>query len=189
LRAIALMLPEKEWDDGKLMYSSHQTVINDAVSFVASFNKNISKELLRESTRLKGARELISYHAPTSGDWHFLKNPTATDFRVLVAEVAQFSSELLEVSIKKNADPSSFVFLESYADQLFLMPIGDATVSDDDDGFRLSYIQRKQPAPRNLQRTLSEGHIEDFFGSWCAQEPQQGEFNPDDGWDILFDLG
>jgi hypothetical protein len=36
---------------------------------------------------------------------------------------------------------------------------------------------------------MSEGHVEDFFGSWCAEEDTDADiFDPDDNWYIIFDV-
>jgi hypothetical protein len=39
---------------------------------------------------------------------------------------------------------------------------------------------------------MSEGHVEDFFGSWCNNENKRdqkdGDFNPDENWGIIFDV-
>jgi hypothetical protein len=60
------------------------------------------------------------------------------------------------------------------------------------DGYRLYYIQRKHPVPTNLLHMMSEGHVEDFFGSWCNNENKRdqkdGDFNPDENWGIIFDV-
>ena len=47
---------------------------------------------------------------------------------------------------------------------------------------------RKHPMPTNILHMMSEGHVEDFFGSWLDQEDSEDGFNPDENWRILFDV-
>lgn len=63
------------------------------------------------------------------------------------------------------------------------------TFWDREDEYRLDYLRRKYPLPTNIQHIMSEGHVEDFFGSWCAKEETDDDiFNPDDNWQIIFDV-
>ncbi len=49
--------------------------------------------------------------------------------------------------------------------------------------------RRKYPLPTNIQHIMSEGHVEDFFGSWCAEEETDDDiFDPDENWYIIFDV-
>jgi hypothetical protein len=187
-RAVMLMLPEKEWNAGALSSSSHKTVINDVSSFIACFDASIGKWAKEEAFRLKAARELISYRAPSSGDRYLPSGRQLRDFFELITDLAQFSSELLEASIEKHSDRATFVFLETYYTQLWAQEINGICIGDPEDRYRLDCIRRKQRYPANLQTTLTEGHIESFFGSWCAEENDASQFDPDDNWEILFDL-
>jgi hypothetical protein len=137
--------------------------------------------------RLKAARELISYHAPSSGDEYLPQGGDLGLFR-LMADLAQFCSELLEHCVERHASHESFEFLDEYASQLWSVNLGGVSIGDPEDRQRLDYLRRKRPHPIDIKTTLSEGHIESFFGSWCEEEPEQGHFDPDETWQLLFDL-
>lgn len=61
---------------------------------------------------------------------------------------------------------------------------------DKEDWYRLDYLRRKCPRPTNIYQMISEGHVEDFFGSWLPDKDATGDdlFNPDENWRILFAL-
>ena len=105
-----------------------------------------------------------------------------------LAEVAQLNSELLEAALEKHCTHSNFEFLDSYIEKLSQVElVGDVHV-DWEDIYRLSYLARKWPRPTSLQRTITEGHVEDFFGAWCAEEDEdENIFNPDIDHQLIFD--
>lgn len=107
----------------------------------------------------------------------------------LLAEIAQFNSEILEVSIVKNSNKTEFVFLEKYIQQLSDITVEDIRFFDSEDQYRMDYFRRKYPIPPNILHSMTEGHVEDFFGAWLsADEKQKGHFNPDKNWGIIFDI-
>ena len=59
---------------------------------------------------------------------------------------------------------------------------------DREDWHRIGYLARKHPAPLNILHMMSDGHVEDFFGSWCGEDDDPAAFNPDNDWRILFDV-
>jgi hypothetical protein len=186
LRAIVYTLPEVEWKNGELAAISHRKAINLAFSHVALFNGKEAEKLKELTHDLKANRELISYRSPSSGDKDLVEYGTIIPVAELLAELAQINSELLEISIHKNADERSFVFLDDYADKLTSITIEDRLFFDNEDYYRLGYLMRKYPLPPNILHTMTEGHVEDFFGAWVSEE--DGGFDPDTNWQLIFDI-
>ncbi|MCW5599960.1 MAG: hypothetical protein KIT59_12775 [Nitrosomonas sp.] len=188
LRGIVYTLPEVQWDNGKLVEISHNKAINLAFDHIAQFNKKVSSELKEATLRAKAFRELISYRSPSSGDNSIQDFYQLEPIATLLAEIAQFNSELLEVSILKNTSKDTFRFLQEYIDDLASATIEGVHFFDTEDSYRLDYLRRKYPLPPNILHVMTEGHVEDFFGAWCAKDPIDDAFDPDKDWQLIFDI-
>lgn len=187
LRAILLTNPQVKWNGGEILQTTHTKTINIACDVLAHFNKDLSIKVKSSTIHLKAFRELISYRAPSSGD-----NFEKPDFDVnkycrLFLEVAQLQSELLEASIEKHAH-ASYELDQNFTQRVYAVEIEGIHFHDKEDWYRIGYLARKHPAPTNVLHMMSEGHVEDFFGSWCNEEETPNAFNPDDDWRILFDV-
>ena len=193
LRSIVFLLPEAKWDNGVLITTEHTKSINVVCDALAKIDKKFSDKLKIYILHLKAYRELISYRAPSSGDSfskiHF--DLELIELCQLLCEFAQVQSELLEVSILKHAK-ENYDFLDSYIDQVCNTKIHGFSFQDDEDWYRLDYLKRKYPLPTNIMHILSEGHVEDFFGSWLPKNDEDIEnedvFNPDNNWRVIFDV-
>ena len=188
LRGIVYTLPEVKWDDGQLVRISHSKAIELACAHIASFDKVLANSIKQKTIELKAARELISYRSPSSGDRNI---PTFQDIETvatLLAELAQFNSEILEASIIKKADGKTFEFRGNYITDLSDVTIEGINFFDKEDLYRLNYLKRKYPLPPNILHIMTEGHVEDFFGAWIADEDTEDTFNPDEGWQLIFDI-
>ena len=186
-RAILFTSPQVKWNNAEILQMTHTKTINIACDALAHFNKELSSQVKRSTIHLKAFRELISYRAPSSGD-----NFEKPDFDVhrfcrLFLEVAQLQSELLEASIEKHVT-SSFELDQVFTQHVYDIEIDGIHFHDKEDWYRIGYLARKHPAPTNILRIMSEGQIEDFFGSWRPKEETPNAFNPDDDWRILFDV-
>ncbi|MGI4886476.1 MAG: hypothetical protein ACRYFR_16085 [Janthinobacterium lividum] len=190
LRAVVYTLPTQEWSEGKLIKISHSKAIEVAFDWLAKFDKTKSEALKQICWQLKAQRELISYSAPASGDANLGSNYNLIELLTILAEVAQFNSELLEASVNKNADPSLFHIEDDFAHQVVTVEIDDFSFSDDEDYRRLSYIARKAPSPRNLACFMTEGQVEDFFGAWDGDDENDESFTSGSSsdWQIIFDI-
>jgi hypothetical protein len=189
MRAVVFTSPWVEWKSGKIIEMAHSKTINIIGGFISKLDRKLSSKIIEQITYLKSYRELISYRAPSTGDSYpklELGMPTLDLCRML-AELAQFQSEIFERSMRKHAS-SGFAFKDEYVHQICSIKIGDYTFFDEDDAYRLDYLRRKDPFPTNIMHMMSEGHREDFFGSWCAKDdnPAEGVFCPDDDWSIIF---
>jgi hypothetical protein len=96
-------------------------------------------------------------------------------------------SELLEASVLKNAK-GTFTLSSESIERICNIEIEGIHFYDKEDRYRMGYLQRKHPLPTNILHIMSEGHVEDFFGSWCAKDEGEGQFNPDVNWGIIFDV-
>ena len=188
LRAVVYTLPTVEWADGKLISVSHSRAISLAFDWLGKLNQGTAKRLKALAQQLKAQREVISYRAPASGDSILDVKYDLYELLILLSELAQFNSELLEQSISKNADPSAFVVKEEYIAHLSRFEIEGFVFHDSEDSYRLGYLRRKMPRPFSLAATMTEGQTEDFIGVWDADE--EGMFtngSPCD-WQQIFDV-
>lgn len=187
LRAINFTSPRVEWNKGEILYMTHSKTINVACSEISNLDRELSERVKKSTLHLKAFRELISYRAPTSGD-NFPKpdSDVFEDCRCFL-EIAQLQSELLEASIGKNVS-EVFQVKDEFMQHITDVEIEGILFHDEEDWYRIGRLAMKQPTPTNILHTMSEGHVEDFFGSWCSPDEQPDAFNPDDDWLILFDV-
>jgi hypothetical protein len=188
LRAVCYTLPEHDWRDGNLIQISHVTAIEGTLEHLRRFDKTVADSAEKEIRELKAERELISYRAPSSGDDRVSEKNRYLSLCILLAEVAQFNSELFESSLLKHANPSHFRLLSEYAERISSFEIDGHYFGDIEDAYRLDYLARKQPYPVNIQHFMKEGHVEDFFGAWVAKEEGDEFFDPDEMQHIIFDI-
>lgn len=188
LRAVCYTLPEHEWEDGQLIQIAHTAAIKGALMHLRCFDKAVADSAETVIHELKAERELISYRVPSSGGDHITTKNRYLSLCMLLAEVAQFNSELFESSMLKNANPVHFRLLPEYAEKIASFDIDGHYFDDSEDAYRLGYLLRKQPHPVNIRHFMKEGHVDDFFGAWVAKEESDEVFNPDDMHSIIFDI-
>lgn len=193
LRCVIYTLPELEWNDGELIKISHSKALALTIDWLAKFNNDKSNELKRACKLLKAQRELISYRAPASGDSNLSDSYNIIEICTILAEVAQFNSELLELSVTKNAVEGDFVVNSDDIAKIVNVEIEGHRFYDFYDATRLSYVKRKQPRPFNLASFMTEGQTEDFIGAWDNDE----NYDDDDSiyhggspseWQTIFDI-
>lgn len=187
LRSILLTNPRVPWNDGALLSSTHTKTINVAVDILSQFDKKVAAQAKKHIVHLKAFRELISYRAPSSGDSFPKADVDVIAICRLFAEVAQLQSELIEASVLKNA-VGSFSLKAEAIDRICNIEIDGIEFYDEEDYYRMDYLRRKYPLPTNILHIMSEGHVEDFFGSWRSKDEGEDQFNPDNAWRILFDV-
>ncbi len=188
LRAVCYTLPEHEWKDGNLIQISHAAAIDGALEHLHRFDGTVADSAEIEIRELKAERELISYRAPSAGDERITEKNRYLSLCMLLAEVAQFNSELFESSMLKHANPVHFCLLSDYAAKIASFEIDGHYFGDNEDAHRLGYLARKQPHPVNMRHFMKEGHVDDFFGTWTAKEEGDEFFNPDKMQHIIFDI-
>ncbi|HIF9542347.1 TPA: hypothetical protein ACX6S1_002585 [Photobacterium damselae] len=194
LRGVVFMLPDRDWEDGKLIEISHKRAINLTCDCIAKFDQEKAEEVKSFCNQLKAQRELISYKAPASGDANLGFDYDIERFATLLAEVAQFNSELLESSVKKNTSKDDHVLLNKHAEQVCNIEIEGFEFYDGEDRHRMDYVRRKQPHPLNLELFMTEGQVEDFIGAWDADDYEKGSdeqmfySGSPSSWQDIFDV-
>ena len=189
LRAVVFTDPNALWKSGEVVYQNHRATINNSTAVIAKFDRELAEVIKQQVEYLKAYRELISYNAPSSGDaFPRLKLPVnVIELCRLLAEIAQLQSEVFENSVGKHVK-TGFSLKPDYIRFVSSREIEGYSFDDREDAYRLGYIRRKHPFPTNLLHMMSEGHVEDFFGSWCAKGDKDGGFDPDKNWQIIFDV-
>ena len=162
--------------------------INLAFDHISNLDKDISENLKSFCLKVKAYRELISYRSPSSGDHNLGAIDEIEGIATILCEVAQFNSELLESSIIKKAGQETFVFEEKYILDLSECEIEGESFFDREDAYRLDYLRRKYPVSPNILHTMTEGHVEDFFGAWIDHDDGDDVFDPDNNWQLIFDI-
>lgn len=188
LRAVCYTLPEQNWNNGQLIQISHAAAINGTLEHLRKFDKTFADSAATQIREIKAERELISYRAPSSGDDHVSEKNEFLALCTLLAEVAQFNSELFEASLLKNGNQASFDLVPEYLEQISGIEIDGHYFGDREDAYRLGYLARKHPYPANIKHLMTEGHVEDFFGAWFQKEDEGDYFNPDEMQQIIFDI-
>lgn len=187
LRAIMFTSPSVAWNDGEILQATHSKTINIACSEIAHFDRTLSEHVKTSVLHLKAFRELISYRAPSSGDRFYKPDFDVYDYSRCFLEIAQLQSDLLEASIEKHVT-DAFELDQEFTHHVTDVEIDGIHFHDNEDWYRIEYLVRKHPHPTNILHIMSEGHVEDFFSSWCAESEQPGAFDSDGDWRILFDV-
>ena len=188
MRGIIFTLPEQQWNRGSLATLSHKKVLSIVFDYLRYFDPEWARGVLHSVMQLRHERELISYWHPSSGDSQLTAPKDIIKLATILAELAQFNSEILERAILKKADHAAFVFLDEYAESLSQAELVGHMHVDWDDAYRLDYLARKYPAPTNISHTMTEGHVDDFMIGWCADDPADSKFDPDEAKLAIFDL-
>jgi len=192
MRALLYADFRTDWSSGGLVKATHNTVINKASNTISSFSKESGISAKSYAQELKALREIYSYGAPSSGPRLCDGYTTAslektTELCILICEIAQMHSEQLEQAIDTHYR-GEFTLVDGDTHHCLAYSINDIEVFDDEDSYRLGYYYRKYPRPTNLLCMVSEGHVEDYFGAWCADSEDETEdvYNPDTNWRIIF---
>ncbi len=187
LRAVVFTSPLAEWASSDIVKMTHSKTINIVIDILAKLDRKLANDIKEQITYLKAYRELISYRAPSTGDSH-KEDITVLELCKTLAELAQLQSEVFEGSVQKYAT-GDYILKDECIRLVCNTNIDGIDFFDEDDAYRLKYLKRKYPFPTNILQIMAEGHLEDFFGSWCSKdEPQEGNFCPDDDWRVVFDL-
>lgn len=189
VRAICYTLPEHEWNDGRLIQIGHETAITGALNHIRRFDVTVAGNIGDQIRVLKAERELISYRAPSVGDGQLPEKNEIISLCSLLAEIAQFNSELLDCALSRRGNAASFQLLPDFQEKIASTEISGYYFSDIEDAYRLDYLARKHPRPGHLQGMMREGHVEDFFGAWSSrQDNPVGHFAPDAMQQIIFEI-
>lgn len=184
-RAVVLLSPDCKWGGGKLFAISHHDALVKACENLKSLDSGFAHSARSYLLELKEDREYISYKAPTSGDRNLVSDASnIIDLLRAFAEIAQFYSEILQEVLDENLD-CEYKFLD---DNVY--DLADVLGRfDREDWYRADYMRRKSKRPYSLNILAKEGHVDDFFGSWCEGDGhQEGNFDPDLDIRVIFSL-
>ena len=187
-RAVIFTSPNVDWNNEELFSMTHKKTINVVGDIISSYNTKKGKEIKKYIDWAREYREIFSYKFPANGlnEHHLSLQDTIYNCQLLCT-LAQFQSKILENSITKhvtkefNLDWNTLSIGYKYGETNFKF-------IDQEDGYRLDYITRKQKRPYSLHLTMTEGMVEDFFGAWCTKDDSEidGNYNPDTEWQIIF---
>lgn len=199
-RAVIFTLPEIEWGKN-LIEMGHRSILKQVKNCVKQLNKDYGDEFYLKLVGYRHYRELFSYKFPANGidsvkeqGYNFEYDETI-EICKLLCEIAQLNSEQIEKYIIKHCfdDIGEWKKLDyEYIKHCFCYEFdeGNFNVIDDEDMYRIEYIQRKQPFPVSLYHTMSEGMVEEFFGAWCRddldEESDEGLYDPNCDWRVIF---
>ena len=185
-RAVVFTNPRYEWNE-ELVTMNHSKIISVVGDIVSRYDMEEGGRIKSFIEKSRIYREIFSYKFPAEG----LKDMNLNFERVvelcsLLAEIAQLQSAILESAITKHCsekyDVDEFELrkLYSYDEKGFKF-------FDSEDRYRLDYIKRKVSRPYSIINTMTEGMVEDFFGSWCSDDENYEDlYNPDQNWRIIF---
>ena len=190
MRGVIFMIPNQEWNSGELMAISHTRSINLVSDWLSKFDKEEAAKLKEFMLLLKAQRELIAYKAPASAEQNLRANYDLLRTLTLLAELAEFNSEILEISVTKNASPSTFAVLDEHIHQVATIEIEGHVFSDDEDYHRFGYVQRKTKRPYHLALFMHQGQSEDFMGAWDGDEDKGEPFSngSPSNWQSIFEV-
>ncbi|HZG61405.1 MAG TPA: hypothetical protein VEY68_13195 [Anoxybacillus sp.] len=191
-RGLIFTIPDVTWNNGEIVTMTHKKIINVVSDLVGQISKEKGEELKNKLSTARDYRELFSYKFPASGTditkgVQLIDYEEAIELAALLAEIAQFNSEQLEYCIERYCENKVFEINLEFFKEGIEYKLGNVPLIDREDLYRLDYIFRKQRYPLSLYFTMTEGLVEDFFGSWCPEEETEDDvYNPDENWRIIF---
>jgi hypothetical protein len=187
-RAVLLTSPNVEWNNGELFQMTHKKMINIIGDIISSYSKEKGTELKKFIDWAREYREIFSYKFPANGlTSHHLSLEKCITVCRLLCEIAQFQSKVLDNSLTKHVQTEYNLDWEILKAG-YIYGRENFQFIDEEDGYRLDYIKRKQKRPYSLISTMTEGMVEDFFGAWYPKDDSNLDevYNPDENWQILF---
>ena len=183
-RAVCYSLPDMEWK----INIRHGDAIKAVITHLGQLDTKVAGNIKKEISRLKAERELISYRAPSCGDEQISEKNRFLGTCTLLAEVAQFNSELFEASMNEYAGSDIFQLKYDYLEKLTSVEINRHYFGDKEDAWQLDYLSQNHPRPANIMHLMTEGFVDNFFGAWAPSSEDADMFNPDKLKDIIFDI-
>lgn len=199
-RAVIFTLPEIAWGQ-QLIKMRHDKILKQVKNCLKKINNGYGDEFYQDLVAYRDYRELFSYKFPAQGlsavlgDEYGFEYDKTIGICTLLCEIAQLNSKQIEKYVVKhcfhNIDEWKTLDYE-YIKHCFCYEFynEEFSILDYEDMYRIDYIQRKQPFPVSLYYTMSEGMVEDFFGSWCREdldeESNEDMYDPDCDWRVIF---
>lgn len=177
LRAVCYTLPEHKWKNGKLIGISNNDATKWTLDYLQKFYDELTESIEITIKRLKDKRDLISYDAHLSNKT-ISENDIFLSLCTLLAETAQFNSELLEESLFEhgNYENLEFELLHKYLDKISVKTTN--YFSEGNDNYQLGSIASKYPQPRNLMNLMSKSYIDDSMYWWLQKDDFNDSYSP-----------
>ncbi|ENZ9523013.1 TPA: hypothetical protein ACKOLD_003671 [Clostridioides difficile] len=197
-RAVVFTMPDIKWKNDSFLQMTHTKIINEVKNCIMKLNQDYAEKVYKDINLYKEYREIFSYRFPASG----LDEPLDKECSItktvcictLLCDIAQLNSSEIEKYILKNCleDLNDWYKLDvEYLKHCFYYKLGDdIKIIDKEDSYRIDYINRKKTFPVSIYNTMSEGMVEDFFGSWHSFETDEDDtiYNPDIDWRLIFNV-
>lgn len=205
-RAFLYASPYEKTDNlDKLVTATHSKVLKLVPDIIKNhFSREIGNKIESFLNYLRSQRELFSYKFPATGIRDKIKFDETVNVCGLLAELTELSLyKIQEVFEKKflnnHVDGNQTVYEWMSFDVDIIKNLFEYnTVKitgkeicwvDEEDYYRVGYIERKVKYPTSLISTITEGMTEDFFGAWYNhKENNEDEFNPDIDWNLIFPI-
>ncbi|MEI7839825.1 MAG: hypothetical protein WCJ11_04905 [Methylococcaceae bacterium] len=174
LRAVCCTLPNHKWDKGKILQTSHEDASKWTVEYLQKFDAKLSKSIEKIIEELEHRNEFVSYEA-NSLEKVSADNDNFLSVCRLLAEIAQFNSELLEESLfeRNFYDKSEFTLLPKYLDEITFSKNDVHASGNIQSQQQLRLIAKQYPEPKNLMGLMTKGYIDNYFAWWF----QKDDFN------------
>ena len=184
---------------------THTKVLKEVPDLIKKHvDREIGEKIELLLNYLRNQRELFSYKFPASGIRDQVRFDETVDMCGLLAELTELSSykiqEVYEKRIINNTPHETekeYDWMSLNQDMLEKLYNFDTvnifgekiSLIDDEDCYRVGYINRKVKHPSSIMFTMTEGMTEDFFGSWYDFENSDDDsFNPDANWNRIFPI-
>jgi hypothetical protein len=187
-RAVHFTSPYFQLQNTDLYAMTHRKIINVTGDHLERSFPNTGAGSKRFLEELRADREMFSYNFPAQG---ILRPENGDNFEKVVdlcsllAENAELNSECLEASFRKNVS-GRYEFNPDIVKLCFLYESEAGPHLDDDDYYRTNYMSRRMSGPCCLRIMATQGLVADFFGSWCSEDEESDQYNPDRNWQIIF---
>lgn len=192
LRAVCCTLPNHKWNKGKIIQTSSEDASKWTLEYLKEFDPKFSKSIEKVIKDLEHKNESVSYEA-NSLEKVSVDNHDFLSACRLLAEIAQFNSELLEeLLFERNFydKKSEFTLLPKYLDEITFSKNDEHSHENMQSQQQLRLIAKKHPEPKNLMRLMTKGYIDNYFAWWF----QKDDFNDhvidkfDPKRQIIFDI-
>jgi hypothetical protein len=171
------------------MKLSHEKILNLTADLMKRLDTKLASRCGEQLFLARAHRETYSYRFPATGPKligvEALDPHQAARMARLIAELAMLNSECLQGELRKHVPEEMQVGHVPDHFWATTYEIGTETVIDADDQQRFAKFLYGWRRVSTLEVMASDGLIEDFYGGWCAADPETGQFDPDDWVDHL----
>jgi hypothetical protein len=181
--------PDVEWQGAETVKLSHRKILHRAGEILRRLSPEKAQQWREDLTAARAYREVFSYRFPAAGPGLLRENaidprPVAELGRLLV-ELAMLNSECFDGVLRDHAPTDISIQSVTDHDWASAYEIAGEKVIDPDDQYRFGKFLCGWKRVSTLEVMASDGLIEDFYGGWCAADPGEGDFDPDEWVDHL----